>query len=80
MHLPAMAAIKCTEHYKAIFSSIVSKPGKKRKAAVAVQRKLLEMDYTIHNTKQPYEIEYMEKQAKKKLELKLKKKPEVVEA
>lgn len=64
MHLPALSAIRHTERYKAIFTRVVGKTGVKMKAAVAVQRKLLEMIYTIYKTKKPFEIDYLEKQAK----------------
>jgi transposase len=70
MHMPALAAIGCNTQYKAIFDRIFSKTGIKMKGVVAVQRKLLEMAYTIYKTKKPFELNYMENQAKKKLELK----------
>jgi transposase len=69
MHLPALSVIRHIERYKAIFARIVSKTGIKMKAAVAVQRKLLEMVFTIYKTKKPYEINYMENLSKEKLEL-----------
>lgn len=69
MHLPALSAIGCSEHYKAVFVRIVVSNGIKMKGVVAVQRKLLEMVYTIYTTKKLYEIDYMEKQAEKKIEL-----------
>jgi transposase len=72
MHMPALAAIGHSEQYKTIFDRIFAKSGIKMKGVVAVQRKLLEMVYTIYTTKQPYEINYMENQAKKKQEIKLK--------
>lgn len=58
MHLPALSAIKHDERFKAIFVRIVSKHGIKMKAAVAVQRKLLEMVYTIYKTGVAYDKEY----------------------
>lgn len=61
MHLPALSAIKHDERFKAIFARIVSKHGIKMKAAVAVQRKLLEMIYTIYKTGVPYDKEYFKK-------------------
>ena len=64
-----LAAIKHTERYKATFTTIVERTGIKMKATVAVQRKLLEMIYTIYNTKEPFDIEYLQKEAKKKQEL-----------
>jgi transposase len=62
MHLPALSAIKNDERFKAIFARIVSKHGIKMKAAVAVQRKLLEMVYIIYKTGVAYDKEYFKKQ------------------
>ena len=59
MHLPALAAIRHDERYKAIFARLVQKHGIKMKAAVAVQRKLLELVYTIYKTQKPYDKEYL---------------------
>lgn len=59
MHLPALAAIKHDERFKAIFSRTVSRHGIKMKAAVAVQRKLLEMTYTIFKTQTKYDKDYL---------------------
>lgn len=50
MHFPALAAIRHNEEYRTVFARLVSKHGIKMKAAVAVQRKLLEMIYTIYKT------------------------------
>lgn len=58
MHLPALAAIRHNERYKAIFIRLVSKHGIKLKAAVAVQRKLLEMTFTIFKTKTKFDKEF----------------------
>lgn len=68
MHLPALSAIRHIEGYKTIFTRIVGKTGVKMKAAVAIQRKLLEMVYTIYKTKKPYEINYMENLTNRKLQ------------
>lgn len=62
MHLPALAAIRHDERYKAIFARLVQKHGIKMKAAVAVQRRLLEITYTIYKTNTPYDKEYLAKQ------------------
>ena len=62
MHLPALSAIRNDERFKAVFVRIVSKNGIKMKAAVAVQRKLLEMIYTIYKTGVAYDKEYFKKQ------------------
>jgi transposase len=62
MHLPALSAIRHDERFKAIFVRLVSKHGIKMKAAVAVQRKLLEMSYTIYRTQKPFDKEFLIKQ------------------
>jgi transposase len=62
MHLPALAAIKHDQRFKAIFARLVAKHGIKMKAAVAIQRKLLEMIYTIYKTQKSYDKEYLQKQ------------------
>ena len=65
MHLPALTAIRHDERFKAVFVRLVSKHGIKMKAAVAVQRKLLEMTFTIFKTNKKYDKEYFAKQAEK---------------
>jgi transposase len=62
MHLPALSAIKHDERFKAIFARLVAKDGIKMKAAVAVQRKLLEMTYTLYKTKSMYNKDYLKKE------------------
>ena len=57
LHFPALAAIRHEERYKAIFARLVSKHGIKMKAAVAIQRKLLELTYTIFKNRTPYKVE-----------------------
>ena len=47
------------ERFKAIFVRLVSKHRVKMKAAVAVQRKLLEMIYTIYETNTPFDKHYL---------------------
>ena len=59
MHLPALAAIRHDERFKAIFARLVSKHGIKMKAAVAVQRKLLELIFTLFKTKSKFEKDYL---------------------
>jgi transposase len=58
MHLPALAAIRHNERFKAIFARIVSKHGIKMKAVVAIQRKLLEMIFTLYKTNEPFDKNY----------------------
>lgn len=62
MHLPALAAIRHDQRFKAVFVRLVSRHGIKMKAVVAVQRKLLEMAYTVFKTNKPYEKDYLTKQ------------------
>lgn len=70
MHLPALSAIRHDERFKAIFIRLVSKHGIKMKAAVAVQRKLLEMVYTIYKTKQKFDKNYFKVKEEEKQLLK----------
>lgn len=55
MHLPALTAIRHEERFKSIFIRLVSKHGVKMKAAVAIQRKLLELIYTLYKTNATYD-------------------------
>lgn len=64
MHLPALAAIRHDEHFKSIYARLVAKHGIKMKAAVAIQRKLLELIYTIYKTNKPYEKNYLNNTSK----------------
>jgi transposase len=61
MHLPALAAIRSDERFKAIFARLVARHGIKMKAAVAVQRKLLELIYIVYKTENLYDKEYLKK-------------------
>ncbi len=61
MHLPALSVIRDDDRYKAIFARLVSKHGIKMKAAVAIQRKLLEMIFTLCKTNATYDREYLNK-------------------
>ena len=62
LHLPALSAIRCDERFKAIYARLVAKHGIKMKAAVAIQRKLLEMTYIVFKTNKPYDKDYLNKQ------------------
>jgi transposase len=62
MHLPALTAIRHDERFKSIFARLVARDGIKMKAAVAVQRKLLEMAYTLYKTNTIYDKEYLKKE------------------
>ena len=59
MHLPALTAIRTDERFKEIYTRLVSRHGIKMKAVVAVQRKLLEMIYTVYSTQKPYDKNYL---------------------
>jgi transposase len=59
MHLPALAAIRHEKKFKAVFVRLVSKHGIKMKAAVAVQRKILEMIYTVYSKNIAYDNNYL---------------------
>jgi len=61
MHFPALTAIRHDERFKAIYARMVAKHGIKMKAAVAVQRKLLEMIFTIYKSRTAYDKEYFKK-------------------
>jgi len=60
MHMPTLNAIRYDERFKAIFVRLLSKHGIKMKAVVAVQRKILEMIYTIWTTGKPYDKAYLQ--------------------
>jgi transposase len=61
-YLPALTAIRTDERTKSIFARLVSKHAIKMKAAVAIQRKLLELVYTLWKKNEPFDPEFgMEK-------------------
>lgn len=62
MHLPALCAIRYDERFKAIFARLVSKHGIKMKAVVAIQRKILEMMFTLYKTGSVYDKNYQSRQ------------------
>lgn len=59
MYMPALAAIRDDGRFKVLFTRLVSKHGIKMKAAVAVQRKLLEMIYTLYKTNTAFDKDYL---------------------
>lgn len=61
LYMPALSLIRCDDRYKAIFSRLVSRHGIKMKAAVAIQRKMLEMIYILDKTNQEYDPAYLTK-------------------
>lgn len=58
MYSPAMAAARFNEKFKQVYARTVARNGCKMKAAVAVQRRLLEMAYIIFKNKTPYDPAY----------------------
>lgn len=62
MHMPALTAIRHNERFKAIFNRLVSKHGIKMKAAVAVQRKVLELVFTLYKTGKRFDEHYFKSQ------------------
>jgi transposase len=61
MYLPAFAAIRHNQIYKDLFARLVSKHGIKMKAAVAVQRKMLELTYILFKNQVPYDPTILDK-------------------
>lgn len=62
MYHPALTAVRWDDNFKTLYARIVSKNGIKMKALVAVQRKLLEMAYTMVKRKEIYDSNYQENQ------------------
>ncbi len=61
VHLPALSAIRNDENMKSIFVRLVSKHGIKMKAVVAVQRKILQLMYTLWVKEQMYDADHYQK-------------------
>jgi len=64
LHMPALTAIRHDDRFKAIFVRLVARHGIKMKAAVAIQRKLLEMVYTIYKSGKKYDKDYLKEEVK----------------
>jgi transposase len=58
LYFPALTAIKHNEKFKAVYARIVARHGIKMKGAVAIQRKLLELIYTIYKSNKPFDSNY----------------------
>lgn len=63
MHMPALTAIRSEGRFKTLFDRLVSRHGIKMKAVVAVQRKLLEMIYTVYKTNTPFDKDYLKEES-----------------
>jgi transposase len=59
MYLPALSAVRHDERFKTIYDRLVAKHGIKMKALVAVQRKLLELSYSLCKVNTPYNKEHL---------------------
>ena len=60
--MPALAAVRHDERFKAIFARLIARHGIKMKAVVSIQRKLLEMIYILYKNQKPYEKNYLQTQ------------------
>jgi transposase len=67
MHFPALAAIKTDPANKNHFTRLVQKHGIKMKAAVAIQRKLLVLLYTLWKNEQYYDPNFIGQNDKKEI-------------
>lgn len=65
MHLPTLLAVKYIDIYKDTYARLLSKSGIKMKGYVAIQRKMLELIYTIHKNNTIFEQDY---EAKKRVQ------------
>lgn len=61
LYFPAWTAIRFDENFKTIYSRHISRHGIPKKAAMVVQRKLLELAYTLYKTKQSYDDDFLQK-------------------
>lgn len=64
LYMPALAALRFNDRFKAVYARLIARNGIKMKAGVAIQRKLLEMMFTIFKTQTPFDSQYLQKQHK----------------
>lgn len=67
LHFPALAAIRSQRNQKQLFDRLVSKHGIKMKAAVAVQRKILVLIYTLWKNETTFDENYESKKSQNEL-------------
>ncbi|MFK8046624.1 MAG: IS110 family transposase [Crocinitomicaceae bacterium] len=65
LHFPALSAIKVAPHFKDLFLRITKKTGIKMKGAVAVQRKILELSYSLVKKNEFYINDYEKSRVQK---------------
>ena len=71
LYFPSLTSKKCNKLHKNLFERVHTKTGIKMKGVVAVQRKLLELAYTIVKNKTPFDKDYETKKAELKKETKV---------
>lgn len=59
MYFPALVAIRRNEQMKAIYRRLVGRHGIKMKAAVAVQKKMLELAYVLWKKEEKFDEQYL---------------------
>ena len=67
MYMPSLTAIRHDDYFRGLYARLISKHGIKMKAAVAVQRKILELIYTLWKNDSVYDPKYMQNKAEKLL-------------
>jgi transposase len=68
LYFPSLTAIRNTPGMKVVFLRLVKKHGFKKKALVAVQRKMLELMYVLWKKNEFYDANYKSQELKKKEE------------
>ena len=61
LHLPSLAAVKHNPIHKEMYTRLVEKHGIKMKALVAIQRKMLELAYTLFKNDTIYDTDFQNK-------------------
>ncbi|MGN6566845.1 MAG: IS110 family transposase [Flavipsychrobacter sp.] len=64
LHFPSLAAMRFDENMQNLYGRLLSRHNIKMKAAVAVQRKLLVLIYTIWKKNEPYNPKFLEQSKK----------------
>ena len=59
LHFPALVAIRHNDQMKAVYRRLVSKHGIKMKAAVALQKKILELVYVLWKKEEMFDEQYL---------------------
>lgn len=80
LYLPALSACRYNPDMKALYERLVEKHGLKKKAGVAVQRKILELVYTIYKNDTVFDAEYEQKKERHAIKLKAEKANKNIEA